>query len=249
MNSNPCLISPNGALPVSETGDPKISRHRARRALQGACNPNPSAAPQKHPARGSRRAPETSNDARSMLFGLYKDACSEQGWSASDAAQRQEVTRDALGLRDDQAVPSWSALDKDQITALKSHLGKLAYNLAATMADAAALAKRQALWSIEASARAMCNLGPVDSEAPDANWAAYVNTLVADISQGRLDDFRQLPLASPDCVDLRNFAKALHNRLHRAARKARAAGRLHTSSLNTWMKTAKAQAMANHARS
>lgn len=183
-----------------------------------------------------------------MLFGLYRDACAEQGWSSSDAAQRQEVTRDALGLGDDQPVPSWNNLSKDQITDLKSHLGKLAYNLAATMADKQAMDKRQALWSIEASARAMCNLGPVHSDAADTDWNRYILVVLDSISQGTRDNWRMLPLASPDYVDLSNFAKLLHNRFYAAARRARAANQIHTRSLKAWVKQAKHQAMEQAAQ-
>ena len=183
-----------------------------------------------------------------MLFGLYKDACAAQDWSPSDAAQRQEVTREALALGDDQPVPSWTSLSKDQITALKSHLGKLGYNLAATMADKQALDKRQALWSIEASARAMCNLGPVHSDAADANWNGYILVVLDSISQGTRDNWRTLPFASPDYVDLASFAKLLHNRFYAAARRARAAGQIHTRSLKAWVKQAKQQAMEQAAQ-
>lgn len=180
-----------------------------------------------------------------MLFALWNDACQVQGWTVRDDAQRHRVTREALGRNEDQPIPSWSNLDKVQISLLKQRLGVLAENLTAAMAEHPLHLRAQALWGIQASARAMCSLGPAYSQAATCAWEPYVRKVLYDLSRGQTDHFPDLPLTHHSCVDLTNLSKLLWNRLYSALRKWNAAHTLPLTNLKAYALQLRKDCMAS----
>lgn len=117
-------------------------------------------------------------------------------------------------------------------------------DLDAAMETPAARLRRQLLWAIEASSRAMCSLGPAWSEADNSDWRAYARKITGDLTRGETNDFLTLPSSAHTFVDLNNLKKLLHNRLFGAAKRAKEAGHINPRSISAYIEGMKKHVMA-----
>lgn len=162
-----------------------------------------------------RNALGISANQRGMLFGLWNEACQQNGWDAKNDQARDSFTRQALALELDAEIPSWSDLTDGMVSTLKRALGAEVGNFGIVVE--AETTRRQYIWSCEANARTMCDLGPAYSEAEDTHWVKYIQHVLRDMCGEVEMDFRKLPTTAANCIDLSNLSKLTWNRLYRAA--------------------------------